>query len=30
MEGMTACARATFVNGDGSSLVDIASRMRTP
>jgi hypothetical protein len=28
MEGMTACARAAFVNGDGSSLVDKASRRR--
>ena len=28
MEGMTACARAAFVNGDGSLPVDNASRRR--
>ena len=30
MEGMTARARVAFVNGDGSSLVDSASRQRAP
>ena len=30
MEGVTACAKAAFDNGDGSSLVDNASGRRAP